>query len=184
MGGNKGVERPTDFQQYLKEFPQGCYRDVAKFRIRSLVPELATLQVDANFVEDQWRSGKQAEWVDFDGGRSIELIRIRPAADDGKILVEYTCNSAGYGESSWVSNWELCHPRGPRPMQNFQVRLRGNWSDFYDLIIKCSTREQPSDSKRDHGPVVNGGSCGVAGGTTRTFLYRIWVEARRKPSFN
>ena len=49
----KGSSVPQEFLAYLKQFPHGCFRAVAIFKIKSLVPEAvpltASVQVAAEF---------------------------------------------------------------------------------------------------------------------------------------
>src|SRR5262245_64100592 len=59
----KTSSEPREFLAYLKQFPKGCFRDLANFKIRSLVDELLPLQLSFVFAADSgWRSVKEGQW--------------------------------------------------------------------------------------------------------------------------
>lgn len=183
--GIKQSSDPREFLAYLKQFPNGCYRALAIFKINALVDETVPMRVAVVFTEGIERVGKDGEWVDYDGWRVAEGFRFRATAvDQSKFTLEYQCDSAGKGLSYWVASDQLCHPSGLAPIQGFSVRMRGSLSEFYDLDIRCTTigrqvGDQPAPPKQEHS-ATNEGWCGFRAGAGPRYVFRALLSAKRK----
>ncbi|MER9184779.1 hypothetical protein [Mesorhizobium sp. M0633] len=178
--GIKQSSEPREFLSYLKEFPKGCFRTLANFKIKSLVDLLVPLQLSFTFTaEDGWRSSKEGEWLTNDG-RPVEWMRLKAApTDTSKFELQYQCDAAGVGLTEWFGGDQPCAARRA-PIQGFSVRMRGFMKDFYDLQVQCSTHHRPDNGGNIDYNVADGDWCGVRAGTPSTYLYRANITVRRK----
>jgi hypothetical protein len=177
----KGSSDPREFLSYLKQFPQGCFKAIANFKIKSLVAEFLPLEVSFMFTaENNWRTAHEGQWLDFGDGRPVEWMKLRAGpADPNTFKLEYMCDGAGVGNTGWFSGDQSCP--GPRaPIQGFSVRMRGWLKDFYDLEVLCSTHHRPSNSLNQDWQTGDEGWCGVHGGAGQIFVYKANITAKRK----
>lgn len=97
----KGSSDPREFLSYLKQFPQGCFKAIANFKIKSLVAEFLPLEVSFMFTaENNWRTAHEGQWLDFGDGRPVEWMKLRAGpADPNTFKLEYMCDGAGVGNT-------------------------------------------------------------------------------------
>jgi hypothetical protein len=177
----KDSDNPNLFLKYLKEFKDGCHRKGAVFKIDALVPEDVSMRVSAMYAGGEWREQQDGHWVDYDGGRVIERIKVqRVAVDPHKLTIELQCDAEGKGNSGWIAGDANCHPSGSAPIQGYAARLRGNLSEFYDLTIQCGIVNKATDDKSTSQPVHDGNWCGATGGQPQLFLFKILLSAPRR----
>lgn len=178
----KSSEDPRDFLQYLKQFPQGCFRAVANFRIKALVPEHHPLKIHGKFsAADNWVIVHERETLQFGDGRPLEWFKVESFEDKPeKLRVEYQCDAAGQGLTPWFE-WEATCPLPKAPIQGFSVRATGYLADFYDLKVDCATHIRPSNQGDVEYTVRGSEWCGVRAGVPRTYLYKLSITLSRKP---
>jgi hypothetical protein len=177
--GIKESSVPQEFLGYLKKFPQGCFRDLAIFKIETLVPETVPLTVNIQVAGDgKWFAGHNGDLVS--GGENVvESIRIvADHADPTKISFDYSCDAAGKGVTN-ASNDQPCPSNGRAPIQGFGVSMAGSLSEFYDVSTLCTTLHKPDNSKAGHSS-SDGSWCGVHGGTPATYICNMTVRVARK----
>lgn len=182
--GIKGSDEPREFLSYLRQFPKGCFRALANFKIKSLVDESLPLTVSGLFAAvpepGGWRVRKERQMVTEGDLRPVEWIRIRPGpTDPNKFALEYQCDGAGVGVSPWVLGDQLC-PQARAPIQGFSVRMRGYLKDFFDLEVFCSTTLTPGNVHGSDQTVGDEQWCGVHGGTPRTYIGQFSITVKRK----
>ncbi len=166
---------PKIFLSYLQQYPQGCFRAVANFKIKALVDENLKLRVYGIFSNGSSLERKEGEWLE---GRMVEQFDISATAmDPVRLRLEFQCDAAGRGLSGWIGD-RGCHPGGRAPIQGFAVRMVGSYTDFYDLAVDCVTTGPGGDKPQSVG---NEGWCGVRGGTPKRYIYKLMIQAKRKP---
>lgn len=183
--GIKQSSEPLEFLAYLNEFPAGCFRTLAKFKIRSLVPASVPLQASFLFTaDDTWRTAKEGQWLDYGDGRPVEMMKFRAEpTDPNKFQLQYQCDAAGVGLTDWIAGDKTCADRRA-PIQGFSLRMRGVMRDFYDLKVQCSTHRRPDNSGQVDYDVGEEGWCGVRAGTPSTYTYRANTTVLRKKAFD
>jgi hypothetical protein len=177
--GIKQSAVPQEFLAYLKEFPKGCFRDLAIFKIEALVPEIVALTASLQVAQDErWFSGGNGQLVS--GGENVvESMKISADHIAKTVLAfDYQCDGAGKGVTS-ASNGQPCPSNGRAPIQGFSVSIAGSLAEFYDLSTNCTTLHKPDNSKKPYS-VKNGEWCGVHGGTPATYICNMTVKVTRK----
>jgi hypothetical protein len=115
----KDSQNALDFAQYLKDFPQGCNRVVALFKLRQMVPESIALTARIRVAGDgAWYQAPNGGFLTH-GDNVVQSMTIGfdNNMDPAKLSFSYTCDAAGKGgytriKCSGMSNqWTGAHSR-------------------------------------------------------------------------
>jgi hypothetical protein len=175
----KESQNALDFAAYLKEFPQGCNRVVASFKLRQLVPESVALTAKVQVAQDSgWYQAPNNGFLTH-GDRVVENLAISfDNPDTAKLSFNYTCDAAGRGVTR-AANGQACPTNGRAPIQGYGVVLSGSYSQFYDLKYDCTVRR--GNGSTYHGAQPDGSWCGAHGGTPSEYVVNVQFTVTRKP---
>jgi hypothetical protein len=176
----KDSQNAADFAEYLKEFPNGCNRVVAGFKIRQLVPE--TVAVTSKILiagQNAWFQAPNGGFLSH-GDTVVEAMSVQfDSPDLSKLSIGYSCDAAGRGVTN-ATNGQVCPTSGRAPIQGYGLVLTGSYSQFYELKFDCTVRR--GDHSTYHGgPQSSQGWCGAHGGTPNEYVVNVQVTLARKP---
>lgn len=172
----KGSTDALDFAAYLKDYPKGCFRAVAVFKLRSLVPEVVPLIAQMQVAGDgAWYQAGNGGFLTH-GDNVVESMKVR--VDALKLGISYSCDAAGRGVTNGAND-SACPSNGRAPIQGFSVAMSGGYGQFYQASTECTVRK--GDHSTYHPVSSDGAWCGAHGGTPQEYVVNIKVTVTRKP---
>jgi|GEM_PF-6516068 len=177
----KNSNDPLDYLRYLQQFPQGCHRSAAKFRINALVPATVDLRVGVLTSDNRRIEVNGATWISAGlsgaGPNWVNQFYVQQRnVDPTKLKIQVRCQAEGAGFSEWIEG--PCHPRGPTFMQGFSVGLLGSLREFYNLEVACLTKVGKGADRTER--VASEGWCGTLPGEARRYVNGMSVSITRK----
>jgi hypothetical protein len=175
----KDSQNALDFAQYLKDFPQGCNRVVALFKLRQMVPESIALTARIRVAGDgAWYQAPNGGFLTH-GDNVVQSMTIGfdNNMDPAKLSFAYTCDAAGKGVTR-ASNAQECPTNGQAPIQGFGVFVSGSYSQFYTLSTECTVRR--GDHSTYHPKSADGSWCGAHSPAPSEYIVNIMVTVKRQ----
>ncbi len=170
----KNSDNPGDFFAYLNQYPNGCFRPVAKFRFAALVPPKMPI-----IIRTLWGESSDSVWIQHVNGAATNQINLRSTYDQQKMRLQYRCDAGGVGLTGWYDDGQTC-PTPPRDLiQGFSVRMLGPWAPYYDLTLECGTHMYNNADERQF--IAHDGEwCGNHAGDGQRWVYRFRLSITRK----
>ena len=170
---------PNDFFQYLKQYPAGCFRPVAKFKFNALVPEKITIQIKTFFAGSGTVLGKDGDILKATSGIDALHAISLTVPDPSKFSLQFRCDAALRGLSGWYTNGQTCPtPSAPGYIQGFSVSPIGAWKDFYVLRVWCKTVGTGGIGSQDW--TVADQWCGNKAGDRDRYVSMFSISASRR----